>query len=104
MFSLLRPGGELWWAENLEASLVHRLARRLFIPWASHWRYLPVDMIDELMEHSAWSVVETRGFLAAFGRNERQRDFLADLDDKLLSLLAIPPRRWRYIAAGVAGR
>ncbi len=94
----LKRGGELWFAENVEGSPLHRLFRRLN-PWAKHWNY---PNMYELLGMMCFFEVEykTTGFLAAFGRTEWQRDWLARLDEALFN--RIVPESWHYIMFGVA--
>ena len=100
MFRVLRPGGEVWFAENLAASPLHRFLRRTFVPWARSWRYLTLAELQELFASFGSCEIITAGFLAAFGRTERQRRMLARLDGS--PLLRLFPPTWRYIAIGVA--
>ena len=43
MHKALRAGGELFFAENLVASPVHRFLRRRFVGWSASWRYVSID-------------------------------------------------------------
>ena len=99
MHRALRLGGELFFAENLVASPVHRLLRRRFVPW-QHWRY--VSLAETLGFLAPFREVSYRtvGFSAAFGRTEHQRSVLGTLDRALLDRLV--PERWRYVVVGVA--
>ena len=96
----LRPGGELWFAENIAGSPLHGFARRHFVPWGKSWRY---PRIDEMLEFaSMFSTVKYRtvGVLGAFGRTGRQRALLGRLDQAICDRLV--PESWRYIMVGVA--
>jgi hypothetical protein len=42
----------------------------------------------------------TTGFLATFGRTEKQRSFLAKLDKLIMN--PILPKKWKYMMYGVA--
>lgn len=95
---VLRPGGRLLWAENLEASRLHRLLRRR-LPWASYWRYPSLAEWREWTDGFAECQLATAGVSAALGRSERQRRFLARLDHVLET---VTPRGWRYAVFGVA--
>ena len=96
----LRDGGEVWFAENLRASPLHRALRRLFVPWAGRWRYLSRQELEELFREFASLEMVLVGCFAAFGRTENQRRILARVDRSKLGAL-IPPS-WRYVAIGVA--
>jgi SAM-dependent methyltransferase len=96
----LRPGGELWFAENLRASPVHRAARRLFVPWSKTWAYVDVDGLDPLLAGFQDVTLCAWGLLGAFGRTENQRSALAAVDR--YGLERAVTRRSRYIVAGVA--
>jgi SAM-dependent methyltransferase len=96
---VLKPGGVLYMAENLRASAVHRLARKRFVVWATYWRYIALDEIEELF--TGFHILRSRsyGFLGTFGRTEAQRGLLGKAD-RLIS--ACVPSRWRYIVFVVA--
>lgn len=98
-FKALKPGGKLLFAENLESSALHRFARKKFIKWGGEWNYLKFKNVAALF--SIWKKIhfETVGFLAAFGRSEKQRNFLGKVD-KLLK--PITPKKLRYVVYGVA--
>lgn len=98
----LRPGGELWFAENAAAGWPHRTARRYFGAGRWSWRYVDLTELARLLapfEDANWT---TFGVASAFGRSERQRRALARLDEALLGRLA--PPSWRYVAAGFGRR
>lgn len=99
MHRVLRPGGLLLFAENLQGSLVHRYFRERFVSWARDWRYPDLSEMADLF--SVFSTLETEchGVLATFGRSEKQRTFLARIDKRLEGFL---PDRWKYMVAGVA--
>lgn len=99
IYRVLRPGGEVWFAENLRASMIHQAARKLFIPWTTYWRYLAIDDLTKLYSEFQTMSVETYGFSAAFGRTERQRRILGKIDRCLSPCI---PSRWKYIAFGLA--
>jgi SAM-dependent methyltransferase len=100
MHDALKPGGELWFAENLTASPVHRVLRKRFVEWGHRWRYVSVDDLLEFLTPFASVSWRTVGVLGAFGRNERQRVVLGTMDRLFMN--ALVPAGWRYIAIGVA--
>ncbi|NOY36867.1 MAG: class I SAM-dependent methyltransferase [Chlorobi bacterium] len=99
MYKALKPGGELFFAENLTASPLHRFFRKKFVRWGSEWRYVTIqEMLDDLRLFSEIKYT-TAGFLGAFGRTEGMRKFLGYFDragDRIV------PSAWRYIIIGVA--
>jgi ubiquinone/menaquinone biosynthesis C-methylase UbiE len=97
----LKPGGEFWFAENLRASAVHRIARRMCQP-SRRWRYLTVSELAVLFHPFASYQYEVVGWLGAFGRTERQRQALGYLDRFLCQRLHLIPTAWRYIVVGIA--
>ncbi|MEE8452698.1 MAG: class I SAM-dependent methyltransferase [Thermoguttaceae bacterium] len=100
MHKALKNGGELWFAENLVASPIHRFIRNAFVPWGKSWRYVSIPEILGFM--SVFSEVDyvTVGFLGAFGRNEFQRKILGKIDVAVIDKLA--PEAWKYIIIGIA--
>ncbi len=100
IYKALKPGGKLLFAENLAASLMHQKLRRLFVPWGSRWRYLPLSEMHDLLQIFDNYTLHTTGFLAALGRTEFQRSYLAKADKALFNKLC--PQYWHYIAYGVA--
>jgi SAM-dependent methyltransferase len=100
MHNALKPGGELWFAENLTASPVHRALRNRYVSWGRRWRYVSPAELLEFLEPFASVTWRTTGVVGALGRSERQRTVLATLDKMFLN--ALVPAGWRYIAFGVA--
>lgn len=98
IFRVLKPGGKLLFAENLRGSALHRWARKKFVKWATYWRYLNLKADADIWKNYdlQW---KTTGFLAAFGRSEGQRKFLAAVD---MVFTAITPKTMHYILYGVA--
>lgn len=99
-FRVLRPGGMLLFAENLEGSGLHRFVRRRANRWGGRWRYMTLEAFNDFLSPFAAVEMRTTGVIAAMGRTERQRDFLARIDHGLLN--RVIPSRWRYIAYGIA--
>jgi SAM-dependent methyltransferase len=101
MHKALRPGGELWFAENLTGSALHRLARR-FIRRGSLWRYVSLEETEQLLSPFRRHACRTTGFLAVFGRDGLPRNLLGALDRSLCN--RVVPERWRYVVFGVANK
>lgn len=95
----LVSGGKLYFSENLEASWLHKFARKKFIKWGGDWNYLKYSEVNDLF--SSFSSVEfkTHGFFGAFGRSEKQRSFLGKIDSLLMPII---PSSKRYIVYGIA--
>lgn len=99
IYKSLKPGGFLLFAENLEASQLHSFARKKFVPWGDKVRYLKISEINKMFESFTELNFKTTGFLALFGRNEKQRKVFGKLDDIFENLT---PKSWRYIVIGIA--
>ena len=97
---VLRPGGQLLFAENLRASKLHQLARRWFVPWGKSWTYLTLDELRELLSIFKSSELHSTGFSSAFvPRPEALRGVCAALDNSVLRWL---PQTWNYVGYGHA--
>jgi SAM-dependent methyltransferase len=100
MHAALRPGGELWLAENAPGSKVRQYLRSRYGWGGKGWRYVPSDGADRLLSCFEKFDRRTLGLLGVFGRSERQRRVLGTMDRVLLDRLV--PDQWRYILVGVA--
>lgn len=100
MYRVLKPGGELLFAENLTASPFHRLLREKFVNWGSTWRYVSIDEVKEFMNNFADTKYSVTGFLAALGRSEVQKGILCAVDKIIANRVTL--NRWKYIIMGVA--
>jgi ubiquinone/menaquinone biosynthesis C-methylase UbiE len=98
MNRILKPGGAILFAENLEGSNIHKVFRRKFTRWNSYWRYLDFKTDQDLFPIHHSLDLKTFGFLATFGRNENQRRLLFHLDS---IIKPITPKSWRYVLGGV---
>lgn len=95
----LKPGGELWFAENLSGSALHRFARK-FIRRGSLWRYVSLEEISQFLSPFRRFGYRTTGFLGVFGRGGLPRNLLGALDRLLFN--HVVPSRWRYVVMGTA--
>jgi SAM-dependent methyltransferase len=100
MHKALKPGGELFFAENLVASPLHMFFRRRCVEWGATWRYVSAAEMHEFLSPFAQVHWRTVGFAGAFGRSEMQRNLLGAVDRAFLDRLV--PADWRYIVVGVA--
>lgn len=98
IYRVLKPGGELWFAENLVGSPLHMAARRLFVKWGRRWRYVSQTEMVEHCRRFSHAVWRSYGFLGAFGRKEWQRYWLGYFDCLIDPVVS---SRWRYILFGV---
>jgi len=104
LLRVLKPGGELWFAENLRGSTLHMAARNLLLGRVNEWRYFSQREIEDLCAPFAEKSFRQYGFLGAFlhGSPARvravQKTFGAA--DRVLS--AVVPARWKYIVFGWA--
>lgn len=95
---VLKKGGSLYFAENMEGSAVHRFFRKKFVRWASYWRYLDLTTDLDLFDKYSKKKFKMVGFLSGFGRSEGQRQLLAGIDTVTLPLT---PKTWRTVLIGV---
>jgi SAM-dependent methyltransferase len=93
----LKPGGHILFAENLMASRLHKLLRKLFVPWGNEAGYTRLRDFEKMYSMFELTFAPI-GFFAAFGRTEKQRAFLGKLD---ISMDFLIPRSWRYVCVGV---
>lgn len=94
---VLKPGGFLLFAENLRGSRFQMALRRIFRPWGRYWRYVTREEIRRWCEPFRTLDLASAGVLAAWGRTERQRTWLAQLDSRFPF-----PEAWHYALFGVA--
>lgn len=99
IYQSLKPGGKLLFAENLTATKVHSFARKKFITWGVHTRYVQLEEMLEFLKDFKTITYETYGFFGAFGRTEKQRRVLGKLDTLLNGLI---PQKWNYLVIGTA--
>ncbi|WP_139342430.1 MULTISPECIES: bifunctional 2-polyprenyl-6-hydroxyphenol methylase/3-demethylubiquinol 3-O-methyltransferase UbiG [Protofrankia] len=102
MYRALKPGGELWFAENAAGTRIHGFFRTHFGWGRKGCGYLSATEAVGLL--SAFGTVDytTLGILGGFGRSERQRRALGAVDRALCE--RVTPQNWRYIITGVARR
>lgn len=99
IYNALKPGGELWFAENLTGSALHRFSRK-FIRRGSLWRYVSLDEVKQFLSPFRRFSYRTTGFLAVFGRGGLPRHLLGALDHLLFN--RVVPERGRYVVIGAA--
>jgi len=99
MYRVLKPGGKLLFAENLEGSSLHRALRKRFVKWSEYWRYLNLKEDLVWFDRFAQFEYQTHGNLALLGRSEGQRNLLGAVDGVIRPVV---PRKARYIIFAVA--
>jgi SAM-dependent methyltransferase len=100
IYSALKPGGRLLFAENLAASPLHCFFRERYVQWGRYWSYSNILEMQTLLHQFSHLEFNTVGFLGAFGRSEAQRRLLSAFDCSKLA--ARVPEKWRYIMYGIA--
>lgn len=98
-YNALKPGGKLLIAENLTASYLHKYTRKKFTKWGGKWNYLNLNELDVLFNDFSNFKYSTHGFLATFGRTEKQRKILGKLDNLINPIV---PKEWNYLLIGIA--
>lgn len=95
---VLKKDGGFLFAENATASKLHRYMRKKFVNWKDAWRYVSDAEFETWKKKFSKSFSKKIGFIALFGRSEKQRKFLAGIDSVFNY---ITPKSWRYIYFGV---
>lgn len=96
----LKPGGELLFVENLKGSPLHQFFRKKFVKWGGSWNYQSIDSLLSSSKKFSSLKYQTKGFLGAFGPNEKIRKIFGKIDTLIFD--RITPQNWRYIFIGVA--
>lgn len=94
LYRILKPGGHLLFAENLEATGMHRYGRKKFTNWGHRWRYLKWKEMNGMLSKFSETKKTSTGFFATFGRSEGQRKFFSGIDWFLNPVL---PKSWKYV-------
>jgi SAM-dependent methyltransferase len=105
IYRSLKPGGELWFAENLVASPLHQFFRNQFRrnkykAWGMDWRYITIPEMHEFLADFSDISYTTTGLMGCFGRTPWQWSLLGNLDQAIAARMV--PESWRYITIGVA--
>jgi SAM-dependent methyltransferase len=93
----LREGGLFLFAENISATPIHSVLRR--IKRGQTWYYQSLSEMDHLLSVFGKVAYRTTGLLGAFGMSERQRRMLGRLDTYISRMV---PNSWHYICIGAA--
>lgn len=97
----LKPGGRLFFAENIRGTVFHRMIRA-FANRArkAAWHYPSHGELRSLLSEFDSVELRSTGVLAVFGFQESQRRALASADRAFVN--SITPAPWRYVGFGVA--
>lgn len=98
IYNALKPGGVLYFAENLTASSIHKLARKRFMRWGDSWRYVSLQEMKDLTREFDSFQYLTVGMMGVFGRNKWLSRILSFFDfvfDRFC------PENSRYIISGI---
>ena len=99
MRRVLKPGGMLFFAENLSGSILHRFTRRWFISWGKRWRYVSLKEMENFLAEFQTLEIHSTGFFSAF---VPKPTWLKNLLARLDSLSTFIPKNWRYVCYGYA--
>ena len=100
IYKALKPNGKVLFAENLEATSVHRFVRKKFTAWGRYWNYLSLNDMKLLFRKFERMKYDTAGFLGTFGRTENQRRLLGKIDTLFFDRTL--PDNMKYIVYGIA--
>lgn len=95
LFGCLKWGGTLIFVENMQASPLHKYARRKFVKWGKSWHYESIEELHQLMSRFVPVKEKYVGFLGCFGRSEAARERLGKIDSVIFD--RILPKSWKYI-------
>jgi len=99
MHRVLKPGGVLFFAENLKGSYLHQFARRKFVKWGKKWHYLSIDELKKLLSPFSKTELRTTGFSSAFCKEPPTANAILSYFDSALFFL---PSRYNYVSFGYA--
>ena len=100
MYRVLKPGGLLFFAENLKASPIHNFARNRFVPWGKSWRYISYLELKQALNIFSKVELKSAGFLSAFVPEIRFMKKIAEIIDSCIGLFI--PSQWKYVGYGYA--
>jgi ubiquinone/menaquinone biosynthesis C-methylase UbiE len=96
---VLKKDGILLFAENAEASSVHKVLRKMFISWSDYWRYISFEEMQELLKIFNSYDLKSSGFLNVFLRSESMKNVFSPVDNLVCKII---PSDMKYILYGSA--
>jgi ubiquinone/menaquinone biosynthesis C-methylase UbiE len=99
LYRVLKPGGALLFAENMQGSPLHRLLRSRLRKWGSTWGYTSIAEMQELLKPFHRVDYETAGFLSAMVPESSLKRVAFQIDR---AARAFVPERHRYVIYGIA--
>ena len=96
---VLKPGGALFYAENIRGSRLHMMARRNFTEWGKRWFYFEPGVLKSYVGWSSEVHSRLFGGLSLFGPNEAIRRGLGRVDR--LYDRHVQTSSWSHVEAGV---
>ncbi len=97
---VLKPGGVLFFAENLSSSRLHMYLRNNFVPWGNKWYYLSINEIEEILNEFETTSINTRGFFSSWVPDKYQViKLIVHYIDNLLLFIS---KNLHYISYGYA--
>lgn len=97
IYRVLKPGGVLYFAENLTSSKIHQFLRQRFVRWGNSWMYLDYEKKDELFAKFKSAEFSSYGFLGILGFNKILRNLFSWFDKIVMPII---PSNKRYILFG----
>ena len=98
IYRALKPGGYLFFCENMVASRLHMLGRKLFTNRVGGWRYLKLNEMVDLTKEFSELRYETFGVAGVFGRTPLMSKLLSSVDARFDSLIGPDSR---YIVSAI---
>ena len=99
IFKALKPGGFLFFAENLVATPIHSYLRKMYGAGKNGWTYINYKDTPYLFDKFKFIETKTTGFLSCLVRNEYLRSKFSIIDKHLFDRFI--PKAFRYIFWGV---
>jgi ubiquinone/menaquinone biosynthesis C-methylase UbiE len=94
IYRVLKPNGQLIFAENAVSNLLIRFLRARFVSWSCYWRYVTINEITQMCNLFSSVEIESYGLFGLLGWNEKTRGILGIFDSLINNFI---PKNWRYI-------
>ena len=100
IFRVLKNGGILLFAENLNGNLLHKYFRKKYSPWAYYWNYPDLYRFKSMLHNFSEIKYCTSGVFAAFVKDRYLiKSCVSDIDYLFEKCI---PENWRYLIYGYA--